>query len=208
MPGKVSELSLGYGGGWKAYKRMLFAQAGMHVTQNESQHVVDVYRNSHKKVKSLWYEGDNVLEALIRKQTFTFGRFGCLDGSNPEEGIGLPNGSYLRFPGLVMTMTDKGERKILYMHKRKATEIYGAMLVALCMQALARIVMTDAMLRIARRYRVVLTLHDELVIVAPKADIQEAIDFMHKEMTVVPDWLEGFPIACDVGYGENYGACK
>lgn len=212
MVGKVGELSLGYGGSGKAYKRMLFNQAGIIVTLDEAGSVVAVYRATHQQVQKLWYCGDDVLEALCRGLTFTFGKWGCLDGSRPEEGVGLPNGTYIRLPELRKEMKENGQRVYTYSHweknKKVRKEIYGAKLVALCMQGLARIVMTDAMLRISERQPARLMTHDELVFAVPLAEVEPFKNFVHKEMTRMLMWAPDFPLACEVGSGLTYGGAK
>ncbi len=207
--GKISELSNGFGASGKAYKRMVFAQAGINIELKEAERVVRIYRDNHKRVQNLWYRGDDVLEAIIQRKTFTFGRFGVIDGSHPEEGVGLPGGLFIRLPGLTKTMNEKGERRFVYMHKKKATEIYGAMLVALCMQGFERIVMSHAMIRLSRRLLPArMMTHDDLVFAVPIADVEQAKVVIHEEMTRQLPWAPDFPLACDVGSGSTYGECK
>lgn len=206
--GKIAELQLGYGAGDKSYKQMLFAQAGITITKPEALKVVDIYRTSHGKVVLLWRQGDRVLEALIRGVAFTLGRYGMLHGNNPTEGIGLPNGMYIRYPKLRKVMHENGETEFVYTKNGKEVGIYGSKVIQNCVEGLCRIIMTDAWLRIAQRYRVVLTTHDELVISVPIADVEEAMAFMQREMTRPVPWAPNLPLACTVGSGMNYGECK
>lgn len=206
--GKVGELSLGFGGSVGAYQRALFAQAGRRATDSEAWRVVDTYRGSHGKVRSLWYEGDSAVSALLQGHRFSLGCFNIIDGSDPEQGIKLPNGMYVRYPLLNKAMHANGDTEFQYMNKRKFVRVYGAKVVENVVQALARIVMTDAWLRINRRYRVVLSTHDELVSVAPIAEAEECAAFMRHEMTQPVAWAPGLPIACKVGWGYNYAECK
>lgn len=203
--GKVGELSCGYGASGKAYRKMLFAQAGQHITLPEAQKVVDIYRSTHQHVEALWFQADKALDALVRGVTFTLGKHGVLDGSRPDLGIGLPNGMYIKLPGLRKDMDGKGRVHYYYRHRKKEFEIYGAMLVAICIQALARLVLTEAMLRVSQRYRVVLQTHDELVVPVVIADVEDAKVWIRQQMVMPLDWAPGLPLACTVGAGPTYG---
>lgn len=204
--GKVGELSLGFGAGKVSYKRMLFTQAKMHIVDADAQNVVDIYRTTHNNVKRLWDDGGMALESLLQKQPYTFGVNKLL--SCTPDGIALPNGLFIKYPLLKKEMHRNGKVEYQYMHRSKFVKIYSSKVIENVVQALARIVMTDAWLRIAQRYRVVLSVHDELVCIAPIADAQECAAFMHEEMTRPVSWLPGLPIACTTGIGSNYGETK
>lgn len=207
--GKVGELSLGYGGGKNAYKKMLFAQAKIPISVGEAERVVSIYRESHPAVAALWRRADMVLNNLASGIPFTFDSRKILGGDEYRGPcIALPSGAYLHLADLKRGMTPEGARHFTYLHRKKTEYIYGAMLVAICIQALARLVMTDAMLRIAPRYRVAMMTHDELVAVVPLADVPEAREFMHAEMTRPLPWAPGLPLACSVGSGLRYGEAK
>jgi len=207
-PGKVAELSLGFGGGWEAYKRGIFAQAKLQVQQHEAQRIVDIYRRSHGRVERLWRQGNDVLRALLRGQPFTFGREGLLNGTNPELGIGLPNGLFLQYPELRQQMNAKGEVVFLYTSRGKPKEVRGSILVQNLTEALARIILTDAWLRVAGQLRIVMHQHDELAAVVPHADVQDAMSLMHNAMTWPVSWAPDLPIACEVQSGLTYGEAR
>ena len=64
------------------------------------------------------------------------------------------------------------------------------------------------MLRIAKRYRVVLTVHDSIVCCVPEEEVQEAQAYVEACMRWVPDWANGLPIDCESGIGRSYGECE
>ena len=99
------------------------------------------------------------------------------------------------------------------------------MVVHNCVQALARIVVFDQMVEIDNQlkqrqmwvqrqglsigpYRVVLTVHDEVVCIVPKYDTVWCKDMMEEVMSRPPSWAPDLPIACEVGAGPNYGEAK
>lgn len=206
--GKVGELSLGYGAGWKAFKQMLFVQGkGMVMTQHEAQNVVDIYRRTHYRVKRLWDEGDNALACMLRGAGFQLGRAGVLTAI--MGGIELPNGMVLRYPELRQEYdASRGQVNYVYTKGRKTETVHGAVVVQNCIEALSRLVLTGAWLRLMDRMRVVLHTHDELVAVVPTAKAQWAVEVMAEEMTRPLPWAPGLPIACEVKWGETYGEAK
>lgn len=84
----------------------------------------------------------------------------------------------------------------------------GPFIVHNCVQALARIVIVEMMVRIARRYKVVLQVHDEIIILVPDAEVPIARAFMEKVMSTPPKWLQNCPVACESGVGKNYAEAK
>lgn len=83
----------------------------------------------------------------------------------------------------------------------------GPFIVHNCTQYIARCVVAEQMLRIARRYTVVLTVHDSVVAVAPAEQATQAAQYIEECMRWVPAWANGLPLSCEVGVGESYGAC-
>ena len=76
------------------------------------------------------------------------------------------------------------------------------------MQAVARCVMTDGMLRIQKRYPCVLTVHDEVVAVVPDEDAANCMNMMMDFMKQAPSWCADLPVACEADIGKSYGDAK
>lgn len=74
-------------------------------------------------------------------------------------------------------------------------------------QAIARCIIAEQMLRIAKRYKVVLTVHDAIGCIAPVEEQEEAVRFVEECMSWRPTWAVGLPLACEVGWGASYGDC-
>lgn len=206
--GKVGELSLGYGAAHVAFKSMLFVQGkGMVIQEHESRRIVDIYRRSHAKVVALWDQGDAVLRALMRGQPFTFGKPGVLDGTQPQLGIGLPSGLFIQYPELRQEYVD-GKFQYVYTNRNKPCTIHGAVVVQNVTEALTRIILTDAWLRVADRLRVVMHTHDELACVVPHADVEDAMEMLEAAMTWPVSWAPDLPLACEVKRGRTYGEAR
>lgn len=74
-------------------------------------------------------------------------------------------------------------------------------------QAIARCIVAEQMLRISKRYPVVLTVHDAAAIVAPEAEAVDARIYVEECMSWNPAWAQGLPLACESGVGASYGDC-
>ena len=63
------------------------------------------------------------------------------------------------------------------------------------------------MLRIAKRYKVVLTVHDAVACIVPEAEADEALKYVEECMRWRPDWAQTLPLNCEAGAGKSYGDC-
>jgi DNA polymerase I-like protein with 3'-5' exonuclease and polymerase domains len=71
----------------------------------------------------------------------------------------------------------------------------------------ARQVVAEQMLRAAKRYKVVLTVHDAVAIIAKKDEAAEAQAYLEECMSWNPKWATGLPLSCESGIGASYGDC-
>ena len=86
--------------------------------------------------------------------------------------------------------------------------MYGGKLTENIVQAVARCVMTDGMLRIQRKYPCVLTVHDEVVVLVPEAEVEDAETWVLAQMVMEPQYMPGIPLAADIGHAQRYGDAK
>lgn len=119
-----------------------------------------------------------------------------------KEGIRLPNGFYIRYPQLTLS-----NDKFTYTSRKGEIDIWGGVVVENVVQALARIIVGEQMLKIADRYKVAMTVHDSVVAVVRKEEIDEAIAYITECMSTPPAWGSGLPITCEAKYAERYGEC-
>jgi DNA polymerase I-like protein with 3'-5' exonuclease and polymerase domains len=63
------------------------------------------------------------------------------------------------------------------------------------------------MIRVSKRYRPVLTVHDAVAIMAPEQDAAAAQAYLEECMSWNPKWAAGLPLACESGIGKSYGDC-
>jgi DNA polymerase len=103
-----------------------------------------------------------------------------------------------------MNLRPKENSYVYSTAREKEIKIYGGKLVENIVQALARIVVGSQMVRISKRYRPILTVHDAVSIVVPVAEAEEAKAYVQECMRWVPKWAEGLPVDCEIGCGPTY----
>jgi DNA polymerase len=206
--GKTCILGLGYGTGkLKLQHTLKTTPPGAVVTEDEAKNFVDTYRNTNDKVIQLWKDGDAVLKDLANwgdTEPYTYGEHKCL--KVVKEGIQLPNGLYIRYPDLKLD-TSGPKSGYAYTSRKGKVSIWGGALVENVVQALARVVVGEQMLKINQRYRVALTVHDAAVCVVPEEELDSAMAYIVECMSVPPDWARGLPVACEASHANSYGEC-
>ncbi len=200
--GKTLELGCGYGMGWSKLQYTCrggaLGGAPINLTDSESQRAITSYRASHPAVVRLWKQGDAMLGYLMSGVYYTDLNWGPM--RIDKQRICLPNGAALDYSNL--TIVD-GEYATIT--RKGTTKIYGAKLVENIVQALSRVVLSQAMLKIIERgWRVVLCCHDELVMVAPIEKAQECLAECLQIMKTPPAWAAGLPLDAEGWVSERY----
>lgn len=204
--GKTVVLGAGYGtGAEKLQNALRIADPPVHLQLDECDRIIKTYRFTVPKIVALWRLANKALQAMHDNHTMWLGREGCL-WVEGRRGIRLPNGLYLTYPQLHKVRSDKGDQW-QYKDDYGFTRIYGAKLVENVIQALARIIIGEQLLRVAKKYRVVMTVHDAIACLAKIEEKEEAAAYVEECMRWVPPWATGWPLDCEYGIGTNYGEC-
>ena len=201
--GKTTILGSGYGMGAVKFQAQL-KTFGVEIDLKEAQRIISVYRETYPWIPALWSAGNAAIDAMARGRAAKWGN-GVI--SIDREGILMPNGMYQRYPGLKKVKDKAGKEQYIYESRKGVTKLYGGKLTENICQGLARCIIGEQLLRINKRYRVVLTVHDAVACVAPKEEAQEAMAYVMECMRFVPSWAEGVPLNCEAGFGESYGDC-
>lgn len=204
--GKTVVLGAGYGVGHKKLQTFLKTQAGVEVTLEEAKRIIDTYRASANKIADFWAKAGRGLTALMLGQEMTIDDVGIIKVV-PDNGITLPNGLHIQYPNLRVHTDDKGNRELIYDSKGQPVRIYGGKVVENVCQAVARQIVAEQMLRVSKRYKVVLTVHDAVAIIAPQAEAKQAQAYLEECMSWNPKWAAGLPLSCESGMGASYGDC-
>jgi DNA polymerase len=210
--GKTAVLGLGYSMGKDKFKVTLKAgNPSVDMPLSDAERVVSLYRQKYPNIVALWKQGQEALDAMIKGFEYELGvgvKLKCKDNK-----IYLPNGMFINYPNL-----RKAGNEYLYDARYGANKIYGGKVIENVVQALARIIVFDQMAKIdqkfrkkdskTNRFKVVLTVHDEVVACVPEQAVGKCVEFMEQVMSVPPPWCSDLPIACEAAYGNSYGDCK
>ncbi|NCC69598.1 MAG: hypothetical protein EOM14_15675, partial [Clostridia bacterium] len=199
--GKIAELALGYGGSVGALKAMGALQMG--VLEEELQPLVMAWRQSNPRIVKLWWDVDKAAMTAVRQKTTseTHGiRFACQSGMLF---ITLPSGRNLVYVKPRIGVNRFGSDAITYegvggTKKWERIESYGPKLVENIVQATARDILAEAMLRLsASGFEIVMHVHDEAVLEVPTH--VSSVDEICRIMAEKPKWATGLLLSAD-GY--------
>jgi DNA polymerase len=207
--GKTTILGCGYGMGAKKFQAQL-KNFGVEFELDAAEHVIDTYRKTYPKITELWKSAASSLKAILQNQQTTLGRNEALKIEG-DSGILLPNGLYLRYPNLRILDNEEGRAELVYDTKKgravMQTRIYGGKVIENVCQALARIVIGEQMLMVAKKYKVVMTVHDAIACIVPTEEVETAKEYVELCMRMRPSWGTELPLNCEAGYGVSYGDC-
>ncbi len=203
--GKTTILGCGYGMGAVKFQAQL-KTFNVDMPEEECKRIISVYRETYPMIPLLWRQTGEALEAMANNQTAPIGLDGVLTVCGAD-GIKLPNGLSLKYPNLRYIMRD-GKSEMVYDQKKGravlTSRIYGGKAVENICQALARIIIGEQMLMVARRLRVVMTVHDAVGAIAPEAEADKARDYVEACMRIRPKWATLLPLNCESKMGASY----
>ena len=143
---------------------------------------------------------------LLSNIAAPIGKDGVLGVVPKQNAIRLPSGLLMRYDGLDYEQGEQG-LEFSYKTRKGRTRIYGGKVVENVCQGIARCIIGEQMLRIAKKYRVVLTVHDAIACVVEEDGVKDAVEYVEQCMRWVPAWAEGLPLNCESGYAHSYGDC-
>ena len=197
--GKVAVLGAGYGMGAEKFQLTLQSR-GIEASIDLCRTTIQAYRETYPAIVRFWREANFNLRSLMD------GVDGFFSARNLKivgrhYAIRLPDGRLLRYPGLKLLE----DGTYVYVRKNKEYKIYGGKVVENICQAVARSVIAEQMVRLARQYRVLLTVHDSLVCAVPEAEKEAAVQYVSDTMKWSPPWATGLFLGCTVHVGDRYG---
>ncbi len=203
--GKTTILGAGYGMGAVRFSDQL-QSFGTHMDVEEARRVIRIYRDANWKINTLWRDCQNMLVEMSRGNSGSLGPNGIVKyGADGRNGwILLPSGLKMRYDDLQYEQGERGP-EFKYKTRRGYTRIYGGKVTENVCQAVARCIIGDQMLAIAKRYKVALTVHDSVVCCVPEDELEEATRYIEECMSSTAPWAEGLPITCESDNGKSYG---
>lgn len=204
--GKQCILGLGFNMSWMKFQATL-RTFGTDLSDKEAKRIVYFYRDKHKAICQTWGYLDNCINTMFRGDTHKWGPVIFMKGR-----CVLPNGMQIHYPDLQRNYVDAKENVWegwSYNYRGKRKNLYGGALLENIVQALARIVLVDAELLLARRQQfAALSVHDELIYVAKESHAELLEKALTLALTREVPWLPTLTLACESSTGENYGVCK
>lgn len=217
--GKTCVLGLGYGTGWEKLRHTLFIGNGgisVDLAEEDAKTLVYLYRNTYPEIPGLWRRAEQLLERMIEgNQPYVPGRFVAeLYTDLPRlpvvvegrDAIWLPNGLCVAYPQIRTDRTPDGRNQMFYTGPyQEARKIYGAKCVENLSQALARIVVTDIMLRVhaSTKYHPFMMTYDSLEYLVPESDAADMNNLLEAEFAQRPTWAGTLPLASEGGWGNT-----
>lgn len=198
--GKIAELALGYGGSVGALKAMGALNYGLQ--EDELKPLVDAWRLSNPHITKLWWDVDKAASTCVRERTATEIHGIHFYYQSGMMFVVLPSGRQLVYVKPKMGLNRFGNESVTYegvgeQKKWLRLESYGPKFVENIVQATARDILAEAMLRLnAAGYRIVMHIHGEAVIEAPP---ETELDNICTVMGETPQWAKGLLLRAD-GY--------
>jgi DNA polymerase len=207
--GKTADLACGYMGGAGAIEK--FAPGVFDEAKREQ--IKTEWRAAHPNVVNFWYEIDRAAWAAVQNRGSIIRcgpiAFRCIGAFLF---LKLPSGRKLAYPVARTKLIDPQRGVVLFTDNsagrwrdcRDGRGAYGGVWTENVVQAIARDLLADAMLRVeAAGYPIVLTVHDEIVAEVPEG-FGSTEDFT-RIMTRAPSWALTLPIAAKAWAGPRFG---
>lgn len=221
---KSALLSCIYGTGARGFQNYLKVNA-LDQTEDECQHIVNVYRQTHPEIVAAWKECERALQGMMAGTSGYFGgpngKMFYYDGSRKIHGrtvagIRLPDGNWLNYYNLRKEVKEypDGTSKMNFAYTGlkegsvRTIFTYASKIFENINQAVAFAVMKYQAMLINKRYQVAGNTHDEWFVVVPDNQIAEATAYIEWCMRQVPPWAEGLPLDCEGSAAKRYGDCK
>lgn len=224
--GKSCVLSCGYGVGHHKYSNTLLRQ-GIHLHEDLDRHhelaryAHGIYRAAHPNIVAFWKTAENVLEAMLRGESGTFGgpnndiyTFGIMPVGPRTDlcvpSVRFPSGYILRYPGLRAERNDWGKWQFLYdTHKGASkipTHIYGGAFTNNLVQGLSfvDVIMYQGCRMDEAGIKLACNIHDAWASVTPEERGEYVKQQMLHYMSMVPPALTGLPVACEAEIGTTF----
>ena len=217
--GKNSVLGAGYQMGAKRFREQVKTQAkGLVLSSNMAKRAIETYRDTYFRIPLLWEELNYLaLEAVEKPGKICTAEFAPIRFLRRGRILWciLPSGRPLayfdpeiRLRSLPEPWQDSRKPTIVYkgigVNKQwKWLHTYGGKLTENVVQATARDLLAHAMLDFeAAGYRIVLTVHDEIVAEVPheQGSQEEFAEIMNRK----PAWARGLPLKVDTWEGDRF----
>ena len=202
--GKIATLACGYQGALGALKAMGGIEMGL--SEDELQSIVDSWREANPNIVSLWWNIDSVVKRVVKTRSKEEYKNLVISYEKGILFIELPSKRRLAYPKAKIGMNRFGGESVVYEgvvvgNKWDKIESYGGKFVENIVQAIARDILAEAMMRLEKKgFNIVMHIHDEVVIESDSSSIEE----VNQIMSFVPEWAPGLILDADGFESEFY----
>lgn len=202
--GKIATLACGYQGALGALKAMGGIEMGL--SEDELQSIVDSWREANPNIVSLWWDIDSVVKRVVKTRSKEGYKNLVISYEKGILFIQLPSKRRLAYPKAKIGMNRFGGESIVYEgivvgNKWDKIESYGGKFVENIVQAIARDILAESMIRLEKKgFNIVMHIHDEVVIESDSSSIEE----INEIMSAVPEWTPGLILDADGFESEFY----
>lgn len=204
--GKVAELALGYQGAVGAIARMDFNND---IPEDKREGIVRKWREANPKIVSLWREFQEAARDAMRKYDAPYRvrgvGFRCENYGLNALIITLPSGRELYYPA----PKDEGQA-LSYIglnqqtRKLERIETYGGKLVENVVQAIARDILSESLLRLDKEgFKIRFHVHDEVIVEVSQDEAESALERVIELMCTPPEWGRDLPLNAE-GFISDY----
>jgi DNA polymerase len=201
--GKVAHLGLGFGAGAITFQKVAKLMGGVSLTEDESENVVAKWRGEYPQIARGWRTCHSMLDyMMLDDEPVDIDPWGLCQAV--KGGIKTPQGM-IRYPDLRQETDENGNQEWWYGQGRHKARIYAGKIDENCVQHLAREIIADNALVIQKRYPIAHMVHDEIILVVPESEAQDALDFMQTTMRTPPKWWPELVTWSEGAIGDAYG---
>lgn len=203
--GKATILGCGYGMGAEKF-RQTCANQDIAISEAMAKKVVNAYRQHYPNVKRFWARLEKKVRRDVTTKKFT----------PPFYRLKLPSGRAIHYfkPHVSMNSTSWGELRLQLAYEgtnsngsKGVIHTYGGKLVENVVQATARDILADAMLRLDKHgFDIVLHVHDEIVCEVDEKDADKKLAEFNQLMSMSPAWCRDLPLKVETWQRQRY--CK
>jgi hypothetical protein len=169
---------------------------------------VYAYREENDKVVEAWEACHEAMVAITAGTEVPALFRGLVTWDHEVQGFLLPSGLHLQMPNLRVEYNDKGKPQFVFDGAYGPEKTYGGKLFQGLTQALARCVIGTGWLRIEKRHRIGLSVHDSLYWIVKENLAQASFEWGVEQMTQPISWCPDLPLAAEGGFGDTLGDIK
>ena len=202
--GKIATLACGYQGALGALKAMGGIEMGL--SEDELQSIVDSWREANPNIVSLWWDIDSVVKRVVKTRSKEEYKNLVISYEKGILFIELPSKRRLAYPKAKIGTNRFGGESVVYEgvvvgNKWDKIESYGGKFVENIVQAIARDILAETMMRLEEKgFNIVMHIHDEVVIESDSSSIEE----VNQIMSLLPSWAPGLILDADGFESEFY----